>query len=153
MKVIADQERLTLAGDQINQGGFPRGRAVWLTLADNELNQVVSRRTSPFRLPLAFQHFNLESHFVGLAIIEGNEETAHVEQSANFRIDALEENLRLQRGAQRSADFIQDVQLFAAAGGLLNQVAIFDRHANLVSKGEQKPELGGGEIAVVGGSE
>src|SRR4029077_7311580 len=98
-------------------------------------------------------HFNLKPNLFGFAVIKCDEKTAHVEQSANLRIDPLEEDVRLQRGAKGPANFIEDVELFSASGRLLNQVAVLDGHADLVTEREQEPQLGCGEIAVVGSSE
>ncbi len=50
---------------------------------------------------------------------------------------------------KRAADFVQDVQLFAAARGLLDQVAIFDGHADLVAQGEEQAQFRRSEIAIV----
>ena len=52
-------------------------------------------------------------------------------------------------GAQGAADFVQDVQLFAAPRSLLNQIAIFDGHADLVAQGEEQAQFGRSEIAIV----
>src|SRR5215472_4183664 len=124
-----------------------------LPLAHYELDKMISLRASAFWLPLAIDHFDLESHFIGFVVVKSDKEAAHVEQSANLRIDTLEKNIRLQRGAQSAADFVENVQFLAAPRGLLNQVAVLHGHADLVSEREQEAQFGGSEIAVVGSAE
>ena len=82
-------------------------------------------------------------------VVEGDEEAADVEHAAHFRINPLEQRVEIERGAERAADFIQDVQLFAAARGLLDQVAVLDRHADLLAEREKQPQLRRSEAAVV----
>jgi len=45
------------------------------------------------------------------------------------------------------------VEFLGAARGLLDEVAIFDGHADLVAEGEKKAEFGGSEAAIVGSAE
>ena len=85
--------------------------------------------------------------------MEGDEETARIKDSSHFRINALEQGIQIESRAQSAADIVKDVQLFAAARSLLDQIAVFDRHADLLAECQQQSPLRRGEIAVIGGTE
>ena len=87
--------------------------------------------------------------FVAKPIELGDVEILDVEEPAQLLPDFLGEVFLVQRGTERSADFIQHMKFFGAARGLLNQVAVLHRHADLVAEGEKQAQLGGSKAAVV----
>ena len=80
-------------------------------------------------------------------------EAADVEHAAHLRIDAAQQRIEVERGAECAADVVEDVQLFAAARGLLDQVAVLDGSADLLAQREQQAALGRSETAVIRGAE
>ena len=109
-----------------------------LARAHDILDHVVPGRARALRKPLAIPHFNFETNLVGLRVVEGDEKAGDVQDAAHFRIDALEQRIEVEGRAERAADFVEDVQLFAAARGLLDQVAVLDRRADLLAEREQQ---------------
>ena len=121
----------------------------WLGGANYVFREVIARGPCSFGLALAFDDFDFEANLFGFAIVEGDEEAVDVEQPLHFGIDATEKSVGFEGGAQGAADFVQDVEFFAAARSLLDEVAIFDGHADLVAQGEEQAQFRGGEIAIV----
>src|ERR1700739_1759073 len=76
-------------------------------------------------------------------------EILHVEKTAKFFPDLAEQVLFVQGGTEGAANFVEDVELFRAARGLLNQIAVLDRHADLVSESEKQTQFGGSEAAAI----
>ena len=76
-------------------------------------------------------------------------EVFHIEEAAQLLPHFPREVFLVQRGAQSAADFIQYVKLFRAPRSLLNQVAVLDRHADLVPEREEKPKFRGRKAPVV----
>src|SRR5215813_2885494 len=97
------------------------------------LNEIVSRGTRALRQTLAVHDFDLKANVLRFVIVERDEEAAHIHQTANLRVDAVKELIEIERRAERTANFVEDVQLFAAPRSLLDQVAIFDGHADLMA--------------------
>ena len=103
---------------------------------NNILGQVFARRARAFGKAFAIHDVQFEADLTGLFVVEGNEHASDVQQALHLRINALEEGVRLEGRAQRPADLIQNVQLFAAPRRLLNQIAVLNGHADLVAQSE-----------------
>ena len=110
---------------------------------------MIARGARSLRAPLAVGDFDLEAHFTGSRIVNSDEKAGDVEHAAHFRIDPLEQGVELERRTERPADFIEDVQLLGAPRRLLHQVAVFDRHADLLAESHQQAEFGGRESAII----
>ena len=104
-------------------------------------DQMISGFAGTLRKPLAIGDFDLEADFVSSGVVEGNEKTADVENAAHLRINAPKQRIEIKSRAEGAANIVEDVQLFAAARRLLNQVAIFDRHADLLAEREKQTPL------------
>ena len=118
--------------------------------ANHVFREVIARGPRSFGLALAFDHFDFEANLFGFAIVEGDEEAIDVEQPLHFGIDATEKRVGFEGGAQGAADFVQDVEFFAAARSLLDEVAIFDGHADLVAEGEEQAQFRGVKLRLSG---
>jgi hypothetical protein len=105
--------------------------------------------------PRAFGHANGVDHFqfeaYGIAErIKGSEiEILHVEQARNSS-QILRRSSRFKVELRSASDFIQDVKLFRTPRSLLNQITIFDSHADLVTESEEEAQLRRGKTAIVG---
>src|SRR6202034_4393065 len=124
-----------------------------LSGAHDVLDQMVAGRARAFRQPLAVNHFHFEADLACARMIEGDEKAADVQHAAHFRINAAQQRTKVERGAERAANVVQDVQLFAAARGLLDQVAVLDGSADLLAQREQQAPLGRSETAVIRSAE
>ena len=124
-KILSDQQRL-LSADQV-------------------LSQVVAGRARALRQACPVGYLELEADFFPCRVVKGDVEIANVEQPPHLCVDLLKQGVAFQRRAERAPDRVQDVQLFRAPRGLLDQIAVFDSHADLVSQRQQQPQLGGRE--------
>ena len=124
-----------------------------LAILDDVLDQVIAGGARAFRQAGFVVNFKFEVHVRLARLIEGDIEAAHVEQAAHLAVNSFEERIGFERGAEDAADFVQDVQLFAAARSLLHEIAIFDGQADLMAEREKKAKFGGGEFAAVGSAE
>ena len=77
----------------------------------------------------------------------------HIKQAFDFVQNRFKERVRVQRGAQRAANFVEHVEFLCAARGLLNEVAIFDGHSDLVAQRQQEAELRSRKPPCVGRTE
>jgi hypothetical protein len=117
--------------------------------ANYMFREVIAGGACAFGLAHAFDDFDFEANLFRFAVVVGDEEAVDVEQALHFGINAFEECVGLEGGAQGTANFVQDVKLFAAARGLLDQIAILDGHADLVAEGEEQAQFRGREISIV----
>src|SRR5262249_31721601 len=74
-------------------------------------------------------------------------------QPAQLFPNLVQQIFFVQRRAQRASDFIQDVQLFRSPRSLLHQVAILDRHPDLVAQRQQQPQFRRRKSPIVGRSQ
>ena len=102
------------------------------------LGKVISCRARAPGHAVSGNDFQIKTKFVAERVQLGDVEVFHVEQPAQFFPDFLGEVFLLQRGAQDAADFVEHVQLFRAAGSLLDQVAVLDGHADLMAQRKQE---------------
>ena len=68
-------------------------------------------------------------------------EILHVEEPPQLLPHFPGQVFFVQRGAERAADFVQYVKLFAPPRRLLNQIAVLYGHADLVPQREEQPQL------------
>src|SRR5208282_2152560 len=80
-------------------------------------------------------------------------EIFHIEQAAQLLPGFAEKIFLIEGGAESATNFVQNVKLFGASRGLLNEVAVFDGHADLVAKSKKQAQFGGGKTAIVGRAE
>ena len=92
----------------------------WLNGANYMFRQVITHGARSFGLALAVDDLDFKADLFRFAMVVGDEEAVDVEQALHFGIDAFEERIWFEGGAQGAADFVQNVQLFAAACGLLD---------------------------------
>jgi len=104
-------------------------------------------------LALSANHFEIEIDGVADRVRGSNIKIFDIEEAAQLFPDFDEEIFLVESGAEGAADFVEDVEFLGAARGLLDEVAIFDGHADLVAEGEKKAEFGGSEAAIVGSAE
>jgi hypothetical protein len=104
-------------------------------------------------LALAANHFEIEIDGVADRVRRSDIEIFDVEKAAELFPDFAEKIFLVEGGAEGAADFVEDVEFLGATRGLLNKVAIFDGHADLVAEGEKEAEFSGGEAAIVGSAE
>src|ERR1700678_2989939 len=64
-------------------------------------------------------------------------------------MDFFKQCIGIQSGAEDAADFIQKMQFLASAGGLLDQIAIFDGHADLMAERHEQMKFRGRKAAAV----
>ena len=141
-----DAELLRLAHIIVaDEHGLPRPYDV--------LGEVIAGGASAPRQSLAIHDLEIELDFIAQRVKLGDIEVFHVEEAAQLLPHFPGEVFFVQRRAERPADFIQHVQLFRPPRSLLNQVAVFDRHANLVPERKEKPELRGRKAPTVRCSE
>ena len=113
-EIVADQNRL------------PR--------ADDVFGEVIPSRPRALGHTRAVDHFQIETHFVAQRIEFGNVEILHVEQAAEFFPHFAHQVFFVERRAQRAPDFVEHVEFFGAPRSLLDQVAVLDGHADLMSQ-------------------
>jgi hypothetical protein len=104
-------------------------------------------------LALVANHFEIEIDGVADRIRGSDKEIFDVEEAAELFPNFAEEIFLVERGTEGAADFVEDVEFLGAAGSLLDEITVFDGHADLVAEGEEQAELGGSEAAIVGGAE
>src|ERR1700730_5415888 len=121
----------------------------WLPGAYDVFDDVVARRPRSLCQTLTLGHFDLEPHFLAVLVVESDKEAANVENTAHFRRNPFQQCIKLERRAEGAPNFIQNVELLAATRRLLDQVAILDRHADLVPETEKQPQFRGREIAIL----
>ena len=130
--IFADQEGLARAHQVFDDRSWPpKGRDL-------------------FGSSFAVAHFDFKSDFVAGRIVQRNAEMIHVEQALHFVQNGFKQRVRIQRGAQRAADFVEHVKLLRAARGLLDQIAIFDGHADLMAQRQQQAQFRRGKTAAIG---
>ena len=100
--------------------------------ANQIFGQVIPHGAGALRQTHAFAHFQFELDFVVNGVVPGHVKIVHVKEPLHLFPNLAEQRIHVQRGAEGAADLVQDVQLFGAPGGLLDQVAV------LVSEREQK---------------
>ncbi len=76
---------------------------------DDVFGEVIAHRPCSFGLTYAVDYFDFKANLFRLAIVIGDEQTVDVEQALHFGIDAFEERVWFEGGAQRAADFVQNV--------------------------------------------
>src|SRR5215470_4901422 len=115
--------------------------------------QVIARRPRSLCLAYALDGVEFEMNQIAGHVVGGKIDILSIEQSAQFLPDFAEEIFLVEGGTESAADFIQDMQLFGAAGGLLNQIAVFHGHADLMSQGQEQTQFRGRKAAIVRGAE
>ncbi len=128
-----------------NQDRLPR--------ADDVFGYVVAGRAGALRHARAIDHFQIKGHLVTGGIERGDIKIFDIKEPAQFFPYFAKQIFLVERGAESAADFVEHVQLFGAARSLLNEVAVFDGHADLVAQSQQQSELGRGEAATIGGAQ
>src|SRR5260370_36430124 len=104
---------------------------------------MVPGRTCAVRQPRTIDDLEIELNFVAQGIQLGDIEVFHVEETLQFLPNFSGQILFVQRGAERSADLVQYVKLFGSPRSLLNQVAVFDGHSDVMAESEEQPHLPG----------
>jgi hypothetical protein len=121
--------------------------------ANDVFGEVIPGGTRVHGLALAANHFEIEIDDVTDRIGRSDVEIFDIKQAAEFFPDFAKEIFLVKSGAEGAADFVEDVKLLGTAGSLLDEITVFNSHADLVAEGEKKSEFGGSEAAVVGSSE
>src|SRR5258708_305192 len=124
-----------------------------LASADNVFGEVIPGGTRVHGLALTANHFEIEIDGVADRVRGSNIKIFDVEEAAQLFPNFDEEIFLVESGAEGAANFVEDMEFLGAAGGLLNEVAIFDGHADLVAEGEKEAEFRGSEAAIVGRAE
>src|SRR5208337_266045 len=110
---------------------------------------MIAGGTRAFRHAHTIDHFQLKLNGVAQGIGRGEIEVVHIEEAAQLFPDFAEEIFLIKGGAEGAADFIENVELLGAARSLLNEVTVFDGHADLVAEGEEQAQFGGSKAAIV----
>src|SRR5579872_1287876 len=118
-----------------------------LTRTDDVLRDIVACGTAARRSEDAVCHFYIKPHFVTKRVERANVKILDIKQAAELFPDFVEEILLVESRAEGAPNLVEDVKLLGAAGGLLDEVAILDSHANLVAEGEKEPVFGGSKAA------
>ena len=100
-------------------------------------------------LALPSDHFEFDAEVLALGVRDGDVEIGSFEEPLHLGIDFFQQGVGFERGAERLADFVQHVQLFRAAPGVLHETAVVHGHAHLLAQGGQEAEFGGVELAAV----
>ena len=94
-------------------------------------------------------HLQVEIHFIANRVELRNVEIFHVEEPPQLFPYFAHQVFFVERGAERAADFVEHVQFFGAPRSLLNQVAVFHRHPDLMSQRQEQAEFRGSEASAV----
>src|SRR5271157_2555185 len=127
-----------------NENGLPGAQDV--------LGEVIAGGARAFRHAHAINHFQLKLDSIAQGIRGREIEILHIEEAAQLFPDFAEKIFLIESGTEGAADFIENVEFLGAARGLLDEVAVFDSHADLVAEGEEQAQFGGSKTAIVRGA-
>src|SRR5258708_12553265 len=120
---------------------------------DDGFGEVIPGGKRVHGLAFTANQFEIEIDGVADRVRGSNIKIFDIEEAAQLFPDFDEEIFLVESGAEGAPKFVEDVEFLGAARGLLDEVAIFDGHADLVAEGEKKAEFGGSEAAIVGSAE
>src|SRR5580704_2703214 len=128
-------------------GGVVFANKHGLTRTDDVLRDVIARRAATRRSEDAVGHLDIEAHFVAKRVQRANIKILDVKKAAELFPDFAQEIFLVESRAEGPANLVEDVQLLGAAGGLLDEVAILNGHADLVAEREKQAVFGGSKAA------
>src|SRR5271154_1045793 len=120
-----------------------------LSRPNNVFGEIVASRPAARRPHCAFRHFYVELHFITKRVKRTDVKILDVKEAPQFFPNFAQEIFLVERGTQGAANLVEDVQLLGPARCLLDEITIFNGHADLVAKREKQTVLSGSKAAAV----
>src|SRR5690348_2562794 len=109
-----------------------------LPCTDDVFSNVVAGGPAAWRLGCAADDLQIELHLIAKRFQRGDVKVLDIKKAAQLLPNLAEELFLIESGAEGAANFVEDVKLFGSAGSLLDEVAVFNGHADLMAKREQE---------------